>query len=73
VSSASVERVRARYTWELYAERLMILARVYAFWKFTTNLERAETRRYLDMLYGLQYRPLARAVVAHPSTLGFGG
>ncbi len=62
LSTGAIERVRARYTWELYAERLMILSRVYAFWKFTTNLERGETRRYLDLLYGLQYRPLAQAL-----------
>jgi sucrose synthase len=62
LSAGAIERIRARYTWELYAERLMVLSRVYAFWKFTTNLERGETRRYLDILYGLQYRPLAAAV-----------
>jgi sucrose synthase len=61
LSVGAIDRVRARYTWELYAERLMILSRVYAFWKFTTNLERGETRRYLDVLYGLQFRPLANA------------
>lgn len=61
LSAGAVDRIRARYTWELYAERLMTLSRIYAFWKFTTNLERDETRRYLDLLYGLQFRPLANA------------
>jgi hypothetical protein len=28
-----------------------------------TNLEQAETRRYLEMLYALQFRPQARAAV----------
>jgi sucrose synthase len=27
-----------------------------------TNLERAETRRYLEMFYKLQYKPLAERV-----------
>lgn len=62
VSRAAVERVRARYTWELYAERMMTLSRIYGFWKYVTNLERDETRRYLEMFYGLQFRPLARQV-----------
>jgi sucrose synthase len=61
-SSAALERIESRYTWRLYAERMMTLARVYGFWKYVTDLERAETRRYLEMLYGLQYRPLARAM-----------
>ncbi|KAA3628442.1 MAG: sucrose synthase [Proteobacteria bacterium] len=59
ISHGSVERVRARYTWQLYAERLMTLSRIYGFWKYVTNLERDETLRYLEMFYGLQYRPLA--------------
>lgn len=59
ISHDAVERVRARYTWQLYAERLMTLSRVYGFWKYVTNLERDETLRYLEMFYGLQYRRLA--------------
>jgi sucrose synthase len=62
VSDGVLQRVEARYTWKRYAERMMTLSRIYGFWKFVTNLERAETRRYLEMFYGLQYRPLARAV-----------
>ncbi len=64
VSEAALARVEARYTWRLYAQRMMTLARVYGFWKYVTDLERIETRRYLEMLYGLQFRPLARAMEA---------
>jgi sucrose synthase len=63
-AQGGLARVAARYTWARYAERLMTLARVYGFWKFVTDLERAETRRYLEMFYGLQFRPLARAMLA---------
>ena len=59
ISDAGIRRVRERYTWELYADRLMTLSRIYGFWKYVTNLERDETRRYLQMFYGLQLRPLA--------------
>ncbi|MGM0676949.1 MAG: sucrose synthase [Pseudomonadota bacterium] len=59
ISQAGMDRVEARYTWKLYAERMMTLSRIYGFWKYVTNLERAETRRYLEMFYALQYRPLA--------------
>jgi len=62
LSEAALARVEARYTWRLYAQRMMTLARVYGFWKYVTDLERVETRRYLEMLYGLQFRPLARAM-----------
>ncbi len=60
LSAGALARVDARYTWRRYAERMMTLSRVYGFWKFVTDLDRAETKRYLEMFYGLQYRPLAR-------------
>lgn len=62
LSSGAIARVRSHYTWELYAERMMTLSRIYGFWKYVTNLERDETRRYLEMFYGLQFRPLAQSV-----------
>lgn len=49
-----------RYTWQLYSERLMTLSGVYGFWKYVSNLERRETRRYLEMFYALKYRNLVR-------------
>ncbi len=62
ISTGALKRVKARYTWQLYAERMMTLSRIYGFWKFVTNLERDETRLYLDMFYALQYRTLADTV-----------
>ncbi len=59
ISDAAIERIRSRYTWERYASRMMTLSRIYGFWKYVTNLERDETRRYLQMFYGLQFRPRA--------------
>jgi sucrose synthase len=62
VSAAGVARVHSRYTWDLYAERLLTLAKVYGFWRFVSDLERRETVRYLEMFYHLQFRPLAERV-----------
>jgi len=62
ISGDALDRVKSRYTWALYAERMMTLSRIYGFWKFVTNLERSETRRYLEMFYSLQYRRLAESV-----------
>ena len=59
ISNGGIARVDARYTWRLYADRMLTLARVYGFWKYVSDLERTETRRYLEMFYGLQFRPLA--------------
>jgi sucrose synthase len=62
LSRGALERVKSRYTWELYAERMMTLSRIYGFWKYMTDLERSETRRYMEMFYALQYRPRAAAL-----------
>ncbi len=63
ISDAAIKRIESRYIWDRYAERLMTLSRVYGFWKYVTNLEHHETRRYLQMFYGLQYRPWANSVL----------
>lgn len=62
MSHGAIRRVEERYTWALYAERMMTLSRIYGFWKYVTNLERDETRRYLEMFYGLMFRPLAKTM-----------
>nr|VFJ97989.1 MAG: sucrose synthase [Candidatus Kentron sp. H]VFJ98205.1 MAG: sucrose synthase [Candidatus Kentron sp. H]VFK03340.1 MAG: sucrose synthase [Candidatus Kentron sp. H] len=62
ISNNTLKRVQERYTWANYAERLMTLSKVYGFWKYVTNLERAESQRYLEMFYTLQFRSLAEAV-----------
>jgi sucrose synthase len=62
ISSGAITRVRERYDWDLYARRLLALSRIYGFWKYITNIEREETRRYLEMFYGLMYRSLARGI-----------
>ncbi|MFN2348214.1 MAG: sucrose synthase [Thioalkalivibrio sp.] len=60
ISQGAIRRVERHYTWRLYAERMMTLSRIYGFWKYVTNLERAETHRYLEMFHALQFRPLAK-------------
>jgi sucrose synthase len=62
ISAAAVTRVLERYTWELYAQRLLTLSKIYGFWRFVYDLERRENTRYLEMFYHLQYRPLAASV-----------
>jgi sucrose synthase len=62
ISQRGVERVEQRYNWSRYAKRLLELSRIYGFWRYITSLDRAETRRYLEMFYSLMYRPLAERI-----------
>jgi sucrose synthase len=62
ISSGALARVADHYAWTRYADRLLTLAKVYGFWRHVSNLERAETQRYLQMFYNLQFRPLAEGL-----------
>lgn len=62
ISESGIKRVQSNYTWELYARRMITLSCIYSFWKYVSDLNRDETRRYLEMFYGLQFRPLAESV-----------
>ena len=59
LSRGALARVESHYTWKQYAAKMMTLSRIYGFWKFASDLEREETKRYLEMFYHLQFRPLA--------------
>ncbi|KPJ99221.1 MAG: sucrose synthase [Desulfobacterales bacterium SG8_35] len=60
IAHGGLARVNEKYTWKLYADRMMTFARIYGFWRYVSNLERMETKRYLEMFYSLQFRPLAK-------------
>jgi sucrose synthase len=62
ISNAGLQRIYEKYTWKIYAERLMMLSGVYGFWKYVSKLERQETRRYLEMFYFLIYINLVQSV-----------
>lgn len=64
ISRGALERVAERYTWAGYARRLMTLSRLYGFWRHVSNLDRTQTRRYLEMLYTLQLRPAAERIAS---------
>ncbi|KAG1366377.1 sucrose synthase 1 [Cocos nucifera] len=65
ISQGGLQRIEEKYTWKLYSERLMTLSGVYGFWKYVSNLDRRETRRYIEMFYALKYRNLAKSVPLH--------
>jgi sucrose synthase len=58
ISAGGLKRIYEKYTWKLYSERLMTLTGVYGFWKYVSNLDRRETRRYIEMFYALKLRNL---------------
>ncbi|KAL6768924.1 hypothetical protein ACKKBF_B16775 [Auxenochlorella protothecoides x Auxenochlorella symbiontica] len=67
ISKGGLERIFSRYTWEIYANRLMTLNQVYTFWKYISNLEHSEAKRYLEMFYILKMRALIEKMSEHPN------
>ena len=63
ISSKAIKRVDSAYNWDLYANNLLSLAKIYGFWKFTTNIEMEELNAYLDVLYHLLYKPKASQIL----------
>ncbi len=62
ISQGGIDRVQSRYTWSLYARRLLSLSRIYGFWKHISGIRREATRRYLEMFYQLMYKPRANQI-----------
>nr|BAM68520.1 sucrose synthase [Mangifera indica]BAM68522.1 sucrose synthase [Mangifera indica]BAM68523.1 sucrose synthase [Mangifera indica]BAM68524.1 sucrose synthase [Mangifera indica]BAM68525.1 sucrose synthase [Mangifera indica] len=62
ISQGGLKRIEEKYTWKIYSQRLLTLTGVYGFWKHVSNLDRLESRRYIEMFYALKYRKLAESV-----------
>ena len=63
ISERAIKRVDTAYNWELYANKLLSLAKIYGFWKYTTNIDMEEMNAYLDVLYHLLYKPRANKIL----------
>lgn len=62
ISKAGIKRVDTTFNWELYAKNLLSLAKIYGFWKFTSNIEMTELNSYLDLMYHTLYKPRAKDI-----------
>ncbi len=63
ISKAGIKRVDTAFNWDLYSKNLLSLAKIYGFWKYTTNLEMSEMNAYLDLLYHMLYKPRAKEIL----------
>jgi sucrose synthase len=63
ISEKAIKRVDTAYNWQLYAKSLLSLAKIYGFWRYTTNIEMEEMNAYLDVIYHLLYLPHSKAIL----------
>ncbi|XP_019710993.1 sucrose synthase 7 [Elaeis guineensis] len=63
VSTAGLQRIYECYTWKIYATKVLNMGSVFGFWKQLTKDEKQAKQRYIQMLYSLQFRNLAKTVL----------
>lgn len=68
-SKNAIKRVNEAYNWRLYSERLLSLAKIYGFWKYSTNLETEGMESYLELIYRLLLKPRAAKILEKHNSL----
>lgn len=63
ISNNSIKRVNESYNWKLYSEKLLSLAKIYGFWKFSTGFKNEDMSAYLEIMYHLLYKPRAQQLL----------
>lgn len=63
ISDGSIQRVYTTYTWNIHTNRLLSLARIYGFWNFASRENREDILRYVEMLFYLLYKPMAKRLL----------
>lgn len=61
ISGKGIERVREHFTWKLYSARLINLAKLYGFWRYSVSGKaKIKMDRYCDFIYHFLFRERAR-------------
>ncbi len=64
ISENGINRVRQHFTWKRYSSRLINLAKLYGFWRFSESAEgKKKMDRYADMMYHFLFRQRAGRLI----------
>jgi sucrose synthase len=63
ISQQGIDRVYSTYTWNIHATKLLSLAKIYGFWNYTSQEGREDMLRYIEMLFYLLYKPMAKQLL----------
>ncbi len=63
ISEQGIQRVYTTYTWKIHTTRLLSLARTYGFWNFASKENREDILRYVEMMFYLLYKPMAKKLL----------
>jgi len=62
ISERAVAQIRNKYNWQLHAQQVLLLAKIYSFWNYSQN-NREVLLRYLEALFYLLYKPRAELIL----------
>ncbi|GMH23373.1 hypothetical protein Nepgr_025216 [Nepenthes gracilis] len=62
MSMAGLERINECYTWKIYADKVLNMGSIYSFWVQLNKEQNQAKQRYLQALYNLLFRNLARKI-----------
>jgi sucrose synthase len=65
ISQSMIERIRHRYNWYTYTNKLLLLTKLFSFWNFIYPEKTADRDRYLETLFHLIYKPRAEKILAN--------
>ncbi|KAJ6402373.1 hypothetical protein OIU84_014462 [Salix udensis] len=61
-SAEGLKRINECYTWKIYANKVLNMGSMYSFWRQLNKEQKLAKQRYIQMLYNLQFRRLAKNV-----------
>ncbi len=65
ISENGIRRVKSSFTWMLYSERLINLAKLYGFWRYTVSAKgKKKMDRYCEFIYHFLFKERARRLEA---------
>lgn len=60
ISENAIKRVKEKFTWDLYSNKLIRLTKLYGFWRYSSPEQgRLKLKRYCDLIYHLLLRKRA--------------
>ncbi|KAI3808311.1 hypothetical protein L1987_24260 [Smallanthus sonchifolius] len=62
ISEGGLKRIYECYTWKIYANNVLNMGNIYAFWKQLNKEQKEAKQRYIELFYNLHYKNLVRTV-----------
>ncbi len=63
ISKKGMDRVYSTYTWKIHTTKLLSLAKIYGFWNYTSQENREDMLRYIEMMFHLLYKPMSKSLL----------